>query len=308
MCIQNSSRTEVTQKKMNRNIQKYEALVAVVEEGNITKAAQKLSFAQSSVSKMISDLESEWHIHLLERSRSGVQLTEEGKMLMPYIRGLLDSCSRLEEKVGEISGLECGEVRIGVFSSVAEHWLPRVITSFHKDHPGIHYELLTGDYDEIEAWLEEGRIDAGFLRLPARHPFDTIEITKDPYLVILPKGHPLCAKKEIAPEDLNGQPFLALEHGGRTDVSEFLEKYHIRPDIHFSTWDDYSIMAMVEIGQGIALLPGLILQRIPYQIEIRPMTVDCSRTIGIAVKDKNKMSAAMNQFLQYVLSEVSKDK
>lgn len=286
---------------MDRNIQKYEALVTAAEEGNITKAARKLMFAQSSVSKMITDLESEWHIRLLNRSRSGVQLTEEGRMLMPYIRRLLDACRQLDEKVGAISGLECGAIRIGVFSSVAEHWMPEIISAFQKDHPGIHYELLTGDYDEIEAWLEEGRIDAGFLKLPTRRHFDTIELIRDPYMLVLPKGHPLCEKQAIEPEDLNDQSFLALEHGGRTDVSEFLEKYRIRPNIRFSTWDDYSIMAMVEIGQGIALLPKLILKRIPYEIEIRPMTVECCRTVGIAVKDQTAMSSAMDQFMEYVL-------
>lgn len=285
---------------MERNIQKYEALVTAAEEGNITKAAQKLNFAQSSVSKMIADLESEWQIHLLSRGRRGVTLTEDGRMLMPYIRRLLEACDQLDTKVGEINGLECGDIRVGVFSSVAEHWMPGIISAFQKDHPAIHYELLTGDYDEIEQWLEEGRIDAGFLRLPAQHDFDTMKIAEDPYMAVLPKGHPLCARQSIRPEDLNGQPFLLLEHGGRTDVSEFLEKYRIRPDIRFATWDDYSIMAMVEIGQGIALLPDLILQRHPYEIEIRPMAETCCRTIGIAVKNKNAMSAAMTQFIQYV--------
>lgn len=289
---------------MDRNLQKYEALVAAAEEGNITKAAQKLMFAQSSVSKMIADLESEWQISLLSRSKSGVKLTEEGQLLMPYVRRLLDACGQLDEKVGEIRGLECGAIRIGVFSSVAEHWMPGIISAFEKDHPGIQYELLTGDYDEIEGWLEEGRIDAGFLRLPVRHPFDTTELRKDPYMAVLPKDHPLCAKQKIEPEDLNGQPFLVLEHGGRTDVSEFLEQYRIKPDIRFASWDDYSIMAMVEIGQGIALLPALILQRIPYEIEIRPMSVPCCRTIVIAVKDRRAMSSAMAAFMKYVIREL----
>lgn len=286
---------------MDRNLQKYQALVTAAEEGNITKAAQKLSFAQSSISKMIADLEDEWHICLLKRSKSGVALTRDGEMLMPFIRRLLDACDQLDAKVGEIGGLECGTIRIGVFSSVAEHWMPGIISAFHKDHPGIHYELLTGDYEELETWLREGRIDAAFLRLPTQHDFDTIELQKDFYMVVLPKGHPLCAKPALEPKDLNGQPFLMLEHGGRTDVSEFLEKYRIKPDIRFVTWDDYSIMAMAEIGQGIALLPSLILQKIPYEIEIRPMTVECSRTIGIAMKDRRTMSAAMHQFLHYVM-------
>ncbi|MGI6263711.1 MAG: LysR family transcriptional regulator, partial [Succiniclasticum sp.] len=278
---------------MDRNIQKYEAFVTAAEEKNITRAAQKLSFAQSSVSRMIADLESEWNLPLLNRSKAGVTLTQEGQQLLPAIRSLLDACHRLEEQVGEIHGLERGILRIGVFSSVAEHWLPRIISDFQRIHPGIQYELLTGDYEEIEAWLEEGRIEAGLIRLPTQHPFETTELLHDSYQVVLPKGHPLCARERIEPGDLNGQPFLMLEHGGRTDVSEFLEAYALHPDVRFTTWDDYAIMAMVEIGQGIALLPQLILQRIPYALEIRPLTVPCARTIGLAVQNSRTLSAAM---------------
>lgn len=289
---------------MDRNIQKYEAFVTAAEEKNITRAAQKLSFAQSSVSRMIADLESEWNLPLLNRSKAGVTLTQEGQQLLPAIRSLLDACHRLEEQVGEIHGLERGILRIGVFSSVAEHWLPRIISDFQRIHPGIQYELLTGDYEEIEAWLEEGRIEAGLIRLPTQHPFETTELLHDSYQVVLPKGHPLCARERIEPDELNGQPFLMLEHGGRTDVSEFLEAYGLHPDVRFTTWDDYAIMAMVEIGQGIALLPQLILQRIPYALEIRPLTVPCARTIGLAVQNSRTISAAMKAFRQFVLQRI----
>lgn len=285
---------------MERNIQKYEILQAAVDRGNITKAAQDLAFSQSSASKMIADLESEWNLKVLDRSKSGVCLTEDGKILMPYVRRLLDACEQLDGKVKEIGGLACGKIRIGVFYSVAEHWLPRIIAAFQKDYPAIRYELLTGDYDEIESWLEEGRVDCGFLRLPTQKAFDTAEIRRDEYRVILPQKHELCAKKSIDPQDLDGQPFLLLEHGGRTEVTEFLEHYHLKPDIRFTTWDDYSIMAMVEMGQGIALLPDLILQRNPYDIVVRPLSVECGRQIGVAVKNRDNLSSAMKKFLSYI--------
>lgn len=67
-------------------------------------------------------------------------------------------------------------------------------------------------------------------------------------------------------------------------------------------------MAMAEIGQGIGLLPGLILQRIPYDIEIRPMAPSCCRTIGIAVKDRKMMSAAMEKFMKYVRCSLMQEK
>ena len=62
-------------------------------------------------------------------------------------------------KVDELNGLQAGLIRIGTFSSVATHWLPNIIKEFQKDYPNIEYELLLGDYTEIEEWILEGRVD-----------------------------------------------------------------------------------------------------------------------------------------------------
>lgn len=84
-------------------------------------------------------------------------------------------------------------------------------------------------------------------------------------------GHPLAAKETVAVEELDGLPFLLLEHGGKTEVSDLLERTHVQPDVRFTTWEDFAIMAMVEKGLGVSILPDLILQRIPYRIEVRPL-------------------------------------
>ena len=285
---------------MDRNLDKYRALLAAAELGNITRAAESLSYTQSSVSKMIADLENEWQITVLDRSRAGVCLTPDGEELLPYLRQLMNACRQLDNKAGEISGLMTGSLRIGVFSSVAEHWMPGIIAAFHRDYPKIRYELLTGDYREIEKWIRDGRVDCGFLRLPVQESLEMVSLAKDPYYVVLPKEHPLCRKSAIDPADLDGQPFLLLEHGGRTEVTEFLEKYHVTPDIRYTTWDDFAIMAMAESGQGIGLLPGLILRRVPYEVEIRPLSVDYHREIGIAFRSRESLSVAARKFLTYL--------
>jgi DNA-binding transcriptional LysR family regulator len=285
---------------MDKNIQKYQAVLTASEEGNITAAADRLGYTQSSVSKMISDVESEWGIQVFERSKKGVKLTLDGEDIMPYVRQLLDSCSALDIQVNDVKGCETGSIRIGLFSSVAEQWMPELIGRFHKAHPNISYELLTGDYDEIEKWLDEGRVDLGFLRLPAGKGLKTMEICRDHLMAVLPKDHPLASKKKIDPEDLDCQNFLLLEHGGKTEVSEFLEEYKVKPDISFTTWDDYAIMAMAEKGQGIGILPELILRRIPYDVAIRPLSVPAYRTIGAAVKSREYMSSAIRKFIDFM--------
>lgn len=285
---------------MDQNLQKYQAFIATVDCGSFTKAADILGYAQSSVSKMIADLESEWNVTLLERSRAGVQLTSDGMAMLPFARELVNSYRRVQEQAASLSGVATGIIRIGTISSVAEHWIPPIIRRFQNDYPGVRYELLLGDYDEIEQWIFEGRVDCGFLRLPTRSEFETVSLAKDEYVAVLPENHPLAKKPVLDPHDLDDQPFLLLEHGGKTEVSELLEKHGAKPDIRFTTWDDYAILSMVESGLGIGVLPKLILQRIPYHVEPRSFSEPFYRELGLAMKKGETSSIAVRRFVQYL--------
>ena len=168
--MQRRKRRETKEKKderMDTNIQKYMAFIKTVECGSFTRAAQSLCYSQSGVSRMILDLESEWGLSLLERNKSGVKLTSDGMKLLPYARRVCEEYNRLQAQVDELKGMQSGLIRIGTFSSVATHWLPRIIKAFQRDYPNIEYELLMGNYEEIEKWIIEGRVDCGFLRIPA---------------------------------------------------------------------------------------------------------------------------------------------
>ena len=201
---------------MDASIQKYQAFVRTVELGSFTKAAESLSYSQSGVSRMVADLEREWKVALLERGRAGVRLTSEGTRLLPCIRRVCEEHARLQAQVDELNGLQAGLIRIGTFSSVATHWLPNVIRAFQEDYPNIDYELLLGDYGEIEEWVLEGRVDCGFLRLPAHRGLETAFIERDELLAVLPEGHPLAERKRVPAAELCEEPFLLLEKGDNT--------------------------------------------------------------------------------------------
>lgn len=285
---------------MENPLLKYLAFVKTVEKGSFTRAAHELNYVQSSISKMVADLEKEWGMTLLERGKNGVCLTSAGKQVMPFLRNLLNDYCELEGQICRMNGIETGVVRIGTFSSVSINWLPNIFARLQKDFPGIEYEILLGDYDEVERWIQEGRVDCGFLRLPTHSKFNTVLLKQDEYKVVLPAGHTLAEKETIRAEDLNGLPFLLLEHGGKTEVSDLLERYHIQPDIRFTTWEDFTIMAMVEKGLGISVLPDMILQRIPYKIEVRSMQEPYYRCIGLAMKDRKHITPAVQKFLEYL--------
>lgn len=219
---------------MDNNLLKYLAFVETVDKGSFTKAAESLNYAQSSISKMIADLEKEWGIFLLQRNKKGVCLTSSGEQLLPYARKILRDFEEMQQKVHAMNGIQSGMVRIGTFSSVAINWLPNIFSKFQNDYPGIDYEMLLGDYDEVEKWIDEGRVDCGFLRLPSDNDFDVISLKQDEYKAVLPLNHPLAQKDFLDYKDLNEQPFLLLEHGGKTEVSELLETHNVHPNIRFT--------------------------------------------------------------------------
>ncbi len=82
---------------------------------------------------MINDLENEWNITLLERSKAGVKLTSDGLSILPYAKNLCEEYRKLQMQVDNLNGLQSGIIRIGTFSSVATHWLPNIIKEFQKN-------------------------------------------------------------------------------------------------------------------------------------------------------------------------------
>ena len=285
---------------MDMNLQKYLSFVKTVEYGSFTKAAEILNYTQSGISRMIADLEKEWGVTLLERSKYGVKPTSDGMKLLPYAQNLCADFDKLKMQVDELNGLESGLIRIGTFSSVATHWLPNIIKEFQKDYPNIDYELLLGDYTEIEEWIHTGRVDCGFLRLPTHTEFETIFLEEDKLMAIIPENHPLKDCDKFPVTALCDEPFMLLEKGAKAEISEIFERNNLTPNVKFTTWDDYAVMSMVESGLGIAILPELILKRVPYKILAKELDVPAHRTIGLALRDKKTASLAVKRFTDYL--------
>jgi len=282
------------------NLLKYRALVATVDLGSFTKAAEVLHCTQPGISHMIRDLENEWGLTLLERDRTGVRVTSDGIRLLEQAREVCAAHSRLLAGVNEARGLQTGHIRIGTLSSVGTHWLPHMIQRFQHDFPNIDYELVLGDYVEIEDWILQGRVDCGFLRLPVKSGLESTFLRKDRLMAILPARHQLARKKTFPAGAFSQEPFLLLEKGARNEIAELLERHGVTPIIRFKTWDDYTIMAMVEKGLGIAILPELILRRVPFKIVVKELDVPAHRDIGFVVRDGKNAPLAVKKFMEYL--------
>lgn len=285
---------------MEVNLQKCIAFLNVVEYGSFTKAAERLNYSQSGISRMIADLESEWKINLLERHKGGVRLTSDGTKVLPYVQSLCEEYNKLRMQVDEINGLQSGLIRIATFSSGASLWLPNIIKEFQKAYPNIDYEVMLGDYTEIEQWILEGRADCGFLPLPVSSALETIFMERDQLLVVMPKDHPRASDDAFPVAALANEPFMLLERGNGAEVERILQKNDLNPRINFTTWDDYAIMAMVEKGLGISILTEMIMQRCPYDVVAKPLEIPAYRDVVLAFRGKDASSLALQRFVEYL--------
>ena len=162
-------------------------------------AAEVLSYSQSGVSRMIQDIEKEWGLSLLERNRSGVRLTPEGEKLLPAIRRVVEALDSYHAQTQSLRSSEGGGIRIGAFTSVAVHWLPRIIKEYQAQPPAVDFRMLGGDYHDIAQGFASGSIDVGFVTREMNIPaVETLPLTEDRLLAVLPKDHPLAGQQRIA--------------------------------------------------------------------------------------------------------------
>ncbi|BBI35425.1 LysR family transcriptional regulator [Cohnella abietis] len=282
------------------SITKYEVFIKVVEQGSLTKASDLLGLTQSGVSHAINSLETEIGFSLLLRGRSGIKLTANGEKLLKPIREMLNWNEQIKQIVTSINGLEAGTIRIGTFTSVSVHWLPGILKQYLNEYPNIEIKLIEGDYEEIENWISNGEIDCGFITIPAQGQFEVIPLKKDRMLAILPLDHPLSQLPYLPFSQIEKEPFIIPSEGSDYDVRRILNIASIKPNIKFSSDDDYAIIAMVENGLGISILPELVLQGRDHNVCLLELEDHSFRSLGIAIHSMKDASPAARRFVNCV--------
>lgn len=289
-------------------MERYLALLKILEVGSFTKAADALGYSQSAVSQMIQSLESELSLKLLYRTRSGVKLAPEGEALLPYINSAVNHYNAMLEKTRELKGLEGGLIRIGTLSSFSSQWLPDLIKRFQTMYPKVHFLLHQGDYTTIPEWVRAGEIDFGFVNPDAEtvKGLHTIFINTGGHKAILHPEHPLAAREEVTLAELAEEPFLLLEEGC---LSEPLEAFHalgLEPRMELRMHDNFSICSMVEANVGVSILPDLALKKMSFNIVQRPTVPSITRKVALVMKEYDILPIASKYFIEFFLSQADR--
>ena len=284
---------------MNNSQIRYEIFLKVAELGNITLAADALSYTQSGVSHAIAAMEREAGCTLFHRSKTGVTLTENGKALLPLVQDLINRQHSLDQAMDALSNRIAGTLRIGSFTSFTALWMAKIIRDFQKQFPDVKIELTNGNYRDIENGITDGRLDCGFLTAIENDPLDFTPLFDDPMLVIMAPGHALAEQDALPLRELKKYPLLSQFQGSDHDVQQIFQKAKARPKMKYILDDDISLMGMVAQDEGIALMPEMMLETAAFDLDVIPMDPPQYRTIGLATPPIKETTLLVRTFIAF---------
>ena len=284
---------------MNNSQVRYEIFLKVAELGNITLAADTLSYTQSGVSHAIAAMEREAGCTLFHRSKTGVTLTESGKSLLPLVQELVNKQHSLDQAMDALSNRVAGTLRVGSFTSFTATLMALLIQDFTKQFPEVKIELTNGTYRDIENGITGGRLDCGFLTAIENDPLDFTPLFEDPMLVIMAPDNVLTKKRALPLRDLKKYPIITQFQGSDHDVQQIFKKTKMRPKTKYILDDDISVMGMVAAGEGIALMPVMMLETAAFDLEAIPLDPPQYRTIGIATLPIRETTLLVRTFIAF---------
>ncbi len=286
--------------------------VAVAEELSFTRAAAKLRLAQPSLTRQIHNLEDELGVRLLDRTKSQVSLTEEGRSFLVDARRLVALSLESITSVQRFSRGESGQLNVGYLFKFNFDLLPATLAKFHAACPEVAVNLFDMSPAEQLRALEARKIDLGFVGLQppaARKNLEMLAwecVGHHKVVVVLPARHPLAKKRAIRITDLKSLFFVAMSEqthpGSRAWLSSLCEQAGFTPRILQDVNFESGIMTFVAEGLGVTLAREQI-SRLPHRgVVFRPLAVAARADYWIAWHRENH-SKALGQYIEIVKKE-----
>jgi DNA-binding transcriptional LysR family regulator len=233
--------------------------VAVAEEAQFTRAADRVSVAQPAISAQIRRLERELGETLFHRDRRAVTLTAAGATLLPHARAALAAAERGRDAIASLRGVLHGRLRIGVAGPVDSR-LAATLGAFHRAHPAIEIALTNLANEPLLAAIAEGEVDAGVVGLGAQALPPEVRarvVAVEPLVLATSRDHSFSARRTITLAGLREQPMITLTPGSglRTVLEAACDDAGFAPRITAETGDLGSLVELVAAGLGVAVVP-----------------------------------------------------
>ena len=278
--------------------------VAVAEEGSVTVAAEKrLHTAQPSLSRQLRDLEFEVGAQLFVRTSRGVELTDAGKAFLDHARLALAQAAEAVAAARRAARPAKASFSVGFLTGQEVEWLSHVTQVLRDQLKDIDFRVTSDFSPAVAAAVQRGEIDVGFSRLEPQPDVAYKVIAREPIVVVLPHDHPLAARAEIDPSELDGVSFVGYTdtpHVLRGIVERYLREHEVTVSpSHFLDGFATGISLVASTG-GLTLLPAYVEPLLPRSVVSRPLA-GISPTIEIAAGYRtDNPSPVLASFLQNI--------
>ncbi len=282
---------------------------AIAETLNFTKASEKLHLTQSAVSHQMKALEEELGVPLFIRAKSGVILTDAGKIALEYALRILNEAEELREKV---SGRVSGRVRVAAATQALVHLFAPLFEEFMDAFDSVELVFRTTvSTEQTVDDILEGVADVGFASLAVYSPvLQVTEIFDDELVLVVGKKHRLAKQKEISIKELEKERWILFERGAsiRRATDDFFKKVKVEPEMALESNDTYFIKLMIEHGLGVSLMPSWAVREETKSgklAQIRIKRHELKRSVSM-VSLKGAQSAPIRAFIEFILEQKEK--
>ena len=250
--------------------------VAVAEELHFGRAATRLHMTQPPLSRQIQLLEHDLGVLLLERNNRQARLTPAGQSFLEDARRVLQTAELAAQSARRIAHGEAGRLTLGFTAVGAYSMIPRLLVHAATQLPDIDLVLSERVSSSQVHALETGLIDIGFVRqvVPSAR-VEYVPIKSEPFVAALPADHPLARRAQLSPADFDGQPFVMYtDSEGRyfhDRIANLFARHRVQPRYVHQMGQTHSIIGLVNVGLGCAVVPASAQALRMEQVVFRPL-------------------------------------
>lgn len=267
---------------MDRYLLRY--FLAVAELGSFSKAAQRVSVTQPTLSVGIAKLEQEVGARLFERTTRRVSLTPAGSKFLQHARRITQEYEAALREVSDTPQLK--RVRAGILSTIPARDLERVVAQHARNSSGEALEILDSTERDIANRLSDGRLELAITILrPGLESFAQEKLRNEPYVLFVSANHKLSGVEEIEGGALAGETMIVRRQcEGLPEISRYFTNRDVRPSFSLRTLSDDRAMSMVAAGLGVTVAPASF--KAPGLAAVNLGGFDLSRDVGLVFSDR----------------------
>ncbi len=275
--------------------------IAVAETGSLTVAAeQRLHTSQPSLSRQIRDLEDQVGVPLLIRSARGVELTPAGKAFIDHARLALSQVDAAVEAARRAAQPSKQRFALGFLTGQEMTWLPKAMRLLQEQLPQIDVTVSSDYSPDLADALARGRLDVAFLRAEPGFDLDYTTVAREPLVVLMPSDHELASHASIRPQELVGQPFVAMANKARAlraVIDAYLEREGVVLPPTQGVDNPAMVMSLVASTRGLALMPAYVENLLPWSVVSRPLAGDVPTVDLVLGYSRANSSPILKRFL-----------